>query len=404
MLTLLTGLVASSTPFGSDASCAQPSFRVRSLMAPSCAPAPSPAPDAAECGDVDAQLATVRQAAQPSQPGQRWRVALCFYSLTRSLKLTLPSIKRHVLGPLRRTRRATVEIFLHTYNMSRGGCNGCVGSVPLDWRADVAALAEALPRHMPMRVQVDDQSQLIRRLGSEHTDAFATTWRADGEALGVAQFYLAALHSLKRVTAMWHTRAKAGEPYHLVCLLRPDLVYLDPLPVAGLLAAGARDARFLAVPPRLFQAGKWVDDKFAIGAPRAALLYGNRVDALMAFMRAHPGKLSESYLGWHVHAVRDCVNTLPMTTTPMRNLRLRGTGVVNCKDVHFEYGLALPCKRCQVGAVPNATARRRVAKELSRANLSSAHFASCFPPLGRRGRRGSAAPSPDHVHVSNGLK
>ena len=196
MLTLLPGLVASSTPFGSDASCAQPSFRVRSLMAPSCAPAPSPAPDAAECGDVNAQLAPVRQAAQPSQPGQRWRVALCFYSLTRSLKLTLPSIKRHVLGPLRRTRRATVEIFLHTYNMSRGGCNGCVGSVPLDWRADVAALAEALPRHMPMRVQVDDQSQLIRRLGSEHTDAFATTWRADGEALGVAQFYLAALHSL----------------------------------------------------------------------------------------------------------------------------------------------------------------------------------------------------------------
>ena len=294
LMLVLSALAASGVRFTSEASCAQSGFQIRSVRTPSCAAALSSVPNAAECGDVESQLATVAQATTPLWPWQRWRIALCFYSLTRSLRLTLPSIERHVLRPLK-AGRTSVEIFLHTYNMSRAGCNGCAGSVQLSWEADVAALSAALPRGVPLRVQVDDQSLLIRRLGSEHAHAFATVWRSDGEAVGVEQFYVAALHSLKRVTAMWHDYARHGEPYHLVCMLRPDLVYLDPLPAAWLLAASARDASFLAVPPRLFKAGRWVDDKFAIGAPRAALVYGNRVDALMAFMRAHPKKLSECY-------------------------------------------------------------------------------------------------------------
>ena len=375
---LLSALAASGVPFSSEASCALSRFQIRSVRTPSCAAALSSVPNAAECGDVESQLATVAQATTPLWPWQRWRIALCFYSLTRSLRLTLPSIERHVLRPLK-AGRTSVEIFLHTYNMSRAGCNGCAGSVQLSWEADVAALSAALPRGVPLRVQVDDQSLLIRRLGSEHAHAFATVWRSDGEAVGVEQFYVAALHSLKRVTAMWHDHARHGEPYHLVCMLRPDLVYLDPLPAAWLLAASARDASFLAVPPRLFKAGRWVDDKFAIGAPRAALLYGNRVDALMAFMRANPKKLSEIYLGWYLGMVRNCVSAQPMNATPVRNLRLRGTGVVNCKDIHLEFGIALPCRRCNAGAAANGAARRRVTAELGqRVNLSSKHFASCF--------------------------
>ena len=57
---------------------------------------------------------------------------------------------------------------------------------------------------------------------------------------------------------------------------------------------------WLLVPPRQFKTGKWVDDKFALGTPRAALIYGNRLDALMTYMKRHPGRLSESFLAWYL--------------------------------------------------------------------------------------------------------
>ena len=63
------------------------------------------------------------------------------------------------------------------------------------------------------------------------------------------QFYLAAMHSLKRVTAMWQRRG----PYAAIFMLRPDLVYLDPLPVAQLLSETKGSREWLAVPPRLFK-------------------------------------------------------------------------------------------------------------------------------------------------------
>ena len=282
------------------ATCPQQQFLLRNASQLHCkAQAPV---TSASCGDVDRQLLSASRlgdAATPWLPWHRHRVALCFYSLTRSLRRALPSIERSVILPLFRSKKTEVEIFLHTYNLSVSACTGCSSgsAVALNWRADVAALARRLPKGVPLHVQVDDQSVFIRRLAAEHTTAFATKWRDDGVAQGTAQYYLAAMLSLKRVTAMW--RGQPGN-WHMICVMRPDLVYLDPLPhVAELLqlassnAGGGADAgsagddgrAWLLVPPRQFKLGKsnlpWVDDKFAIASPSAALLYGNRVDAMM---------------------------------------------------------------------------------------------------------------------------
>lgn len=278
-------LARQQTPLpGTDATCRHDLFVVRNVSNVSCATSRSSmssASDAAAaaCGDVDAQLRTLQPAPPLVLPLQRPRIALCFYSLTRSLRRTLPSIARNVIQPLLRST-AQLEVFVHTFNVSVSACTGCdstAPAAPIDWRSDVAALQRALPASgVPLHVQVDDQASFIRRLGRDFTHSFQTTWHADGTAHGTAQFYLAALHSLKRVTAMWH----AAGPWHVVYSLRPDLVYLDPLPMprsfleeySGGAAGGALPASALCVPPRLFKRGKWADDKFAIGEPVGALL------------------------------------------------------------------------------------------------------------------------------------
>ena len=363
---------AQSEMFDAVHVCPQERFLLHSVRQLSCTAesAPPAAPDAIACGDASAQL-LAQQVSHASRLPRPQRVAVCFYSLTRSLQQTVHSIDQNVLTPLNRAG-TSFDVFVHTYNLSRSGCTGCSGALLLDWRADVAALATVLPSSARLHVQVDDQSRLMRRFAAQFTHAFKTEWRADGKATGVAQFYLAAMHSLKRVTAMWQQHG----PYRTVFMLRPDLVYLDPMPVGALLANTSTE--WLAVSPRLFKRGKWVDDKFAIGTPRAAVLYGNRIDALMSFMDRHPGRLSESYLGWYLHTLRACITISPLPR-PSRILRVRSSAAVSCKDLHHEYGLNLQCERCHRGRQVDAAERERVQTELwVRAQLAPHVSDVCF--------------------------
>lgn len=48
------------------------------------------------------------------------KVALCFYGVTRSLRFTLPSIKRRLLDVMR-DGGLEVDVFVHTYDMLQYG-------------------------------------------------------------------------------------------------------------------------------------------------------------------------------------------------------------------------------------------------------------------------------------------
>lgn len=279
------------------------------------------------CGSADAQLrALARPRPAPRRLARRGgSAAVCFYSLTRSVQQTAASIAQNVFAPL---LAATVhlEFFLHTYNLSHTSAHSA-SPTALDWHRDVAMLTSALPRRVRIHVQVDDQARLMRRFASEFTSAFATTWSADGRAVGVPQYYLAAMHSLKRVTAMWQQRG-GPNAFDVIWMLRPDLVYLDAMMPQQAVRSlkhlhvdnGRRTATagdWLVVPPRMFKRAVWVDDKFAVGTPRAALLYGNRLDALMAFMRRHPKRLSELFLAWYLSPLDgERARTIPATSLP----------------------------------------------------------------------------------------
>ena len=369
------------------ANCPQTRFILRNEKQPVCDTKPGAAtgssiPAEPACGDVGAQLSTSITAATPTPFFQRHRVAICFYSPTRSLQYTLHAIEHNVIAPLLRGQTA-LEVFVHTYNMS--ACSGCDAN-----DADVAALAARLPKGVPLFVKVDNQASFIRRLGNELPNTLDTAWRSDGVASGTAQSSLAVLLSLKRVTAMWHARGA----FHLVCVLRPDVIYLDALPRAaqllelGVKAAseggvtggvtGGETGAWLLTPPRHFEPGQRVDDTYAIGSPRAALLYGNRADQLLEFMRQNPAKLPDAYLGWYMNELRACVAMLALPALA-RYLRLHSSGAVNCEDLHIEYNLQLPCSNCESGQPADNSSRERVATDLwTSARLGSAAYQSCF--------------------------
>lgn len=64
---------------------------------------------------------------------------------------------------------------------------------------------------------------------------------------------------------------------------------------------------------------------------------------------------------------------------PMRILRLRASGAVNCKDVHHEFNVELPCARCRFGRNASVTVQEEITAALrSRAKLPSSSFVQCF--------------------------
>lgn len=56
----------------------------------------------------------------PQKPGEE-RVAICFYGLTRSLKWTLPSIRRRMFDVLRHNGME-LDVFVHTYHLLEVRC------------------------------------------------------------------------------------------------------------------------------------------------------------------------------------------------------------------------------------------------------------------------------------------
>lgn len=353
--------------------CSQDDFLLRNVADMKCeATLGSSVHKRANCGDFDSQLQVHEIHSRYSE--QSRRVALSFYGLTRSVQWTLPTLKRNVISPLN-ADRIPIDVFIHTYNMTHSTCGGCKGKTAMfDCFSDLALLLSALPRDWPVRgMQVDDQYRAMRRFATDFKDAFATTWDPTYEPIGSAQLYLCAMFSLKRVTSMWQ---RFG-PYKAVIVLRMDLAYLDNFVIPAL-EAHRSPKEWLVVGPRHWKSGKWADDKFAIGSPRGALIYGNRLDSLMEWMRGVPDFGAEVFLGRLLKNATSCCDSYKMAD-PVRYLRVRSGGKINCKDIHHEFGISFNCKHCTGGRVPSAAAFRQLVPVLDKeALLGPETYGHCF--------------------------
>lgn len=83
-----------------------PFIRVENASATSSIYGPIPPSDDAHAGGPN----------DPEDNEQGPRVALCFFGLTRSLRWTLPSVRRRLLGVLKEAGMR-VDVFVHTYDL-----------------------------------------------------------------------------------------------------------------------------------------------------------------------------------------------------------------------------------------------------------------------------------------------
>eukprot|EP00892_Ulva_mutabilis_P003126 jgi/Ulvmu1/12814/UM097_0043.1 len=211
---------------------------------------------------------------RPPAPSPPPRVALLFFGLTRSLKYTLPSIESNVVGPLREAGVQT-DVFLHTYNDTDDAQSK--GTDTTEWRM----------LH-PSKYIITSQQTFIDKTHSKRDACWkvGTGWvhePAQQQQRNVLNL-LCQLNSLREVADLWHRHAAAaGLQYRSVIFLRPDVLYMDPLPVESILSIKEGT---VSVPDWAHYKG--MNDRFAALGPLSAAIWKERLMFTMQKCREKP--------------------------------------------------------------------------------------------------------------------
>jgi hypothetical protein len=272
-------------------------------------------------------------------------VAVCFFGLTRSLRHTLPSIRRNIFAPLAQAG-FSYDVFLHTYNLTqltnRRAREFDCELDPEEWR-----LLE------PLRYIIDNQKEFdaAHHETAQRLKLYGDAWRDD-----YVSFHnlLRQLNSLKRVTELWQ-----GGAYDVILYLRPDLDYHDSLDVALIQSLGQRRDEGIIVTAE-WQQWRGLNDRFAYCTPSAAQRYGNRMDECEGFCTADGAE------GQKLHSERllaYAMRNVQLEFTSSRATRVRANG-----------------RRRKENFRPERSRAKRTKKVISiNANNASATSISCLP-------------------------
>lgn len=217
------------------------------------------------------------------------KVALCFFGLTRSLKLTLHSIQKYLFDPLK-NHGIKYDIFVHTYKMNGSYSNPRAGERDLILDADEYRLLE------PNYHMVETKEAVSKKLQLEKYRTHGNPWENEKEAIpgdfSTLDNHILYLWSLKQLTTMWsEANNKNKYKYSHIIYCRPDVLYQVPLDISWF-SFSPKSKKILI--PNFGLSGN-VNDRFALGRPEQMCLYGNRFDDALAYSKKHP-LASEAYL------------------------------------------------------------------------------------------------------------
>ena len=237
------------------------------------------------------------------------KVAVCFFGLTRSLDVTVESIRRAIIDPLIQAEH-DIEIFLHTYNASavnnpRSEEINAVNNWE-DWRL-----------LQPDKMSWDAADEVKDRLYYPHEEAYllhGDPWDEDHHTS--LKNLILQLYSLNRVTDFWRHRAKS---FDVIIYARMDVWFFNKISMRDLHAAKGRSETCFA-PALPWGAGlDWTNDMFAFGHPQAMLIWATRLHSALQFSKDHRLH-SESFL-WNV--LRN--SSVEVQETPLLFARVRAT-------------------------------------------------------------------------------
>ena len=236
-------------------------------------------------------------------------IAICFFGITRSLRLTWPSIEKNMLEPAR--RYGDVQIYSHFFKQKqianpRSGEQGEMDPnehqlISSDW------------------IELEEPNGCLRDWPFEELKAFGDTWDDDFSSLSNL---IHQLHSLHKVTS----KILAGG-HDTAIFLRPDLRYLDS-GVGALRAALKTQSEAVWLPS--WQAWGGVNDRFAICRGRRAIrTYGQRAESALAFCQSENMPLQgEQMLAWSLKQ-----QSIPIYNIKVRASRIRLDGSVATPDL-----------------------------------------------------------------------
>jgi len=206
-------------------------------------------------------------------------VALCFFGLTRSLKLTYPSIETQIFNILK-TENIPYDVYLHTYDLK----------VLTNTRSkEIKCTLDPLEYSLlnPYKKSVQNQATFDNSLSFKSFTKHGDPWNDKYQSL---RNLLRQLNSLNQVTQLWMSEEKQ---YDAVIYLRPDLEYLAPFPIDQLYECIKTKDRSIYTPA--WHQWRGLNDRLAMGTPEIMQIYGSRF--LHASKYASQSKLhAERYL------------------------------------------------------------------------------------------------------------
>lgn len=215
------------------------------------------------------------------------KVAICFFGLTRSLKITLDSIEKNIFAPLK-NHGIPYTTLLHTYKLNGAYSNPRAGEQDLILDVDEYKLLE------PTYHMVESKEAVKRKLDVEKYRTHGNPWGKEKRAIpgdfSTLDNHILYLWSLKQLTTMW---SDSKMRYSHIIYCRPDVLYKVPLEIPWFSFAPNSKKQPILIPN--FGLCGNVNDRFALGRPEQMRLYGNRFDDALAYSKKHP-LASEAYL------------------------------------------------------------------------------------------------------------
>ena len=217
------------------------------------------------------------------------RVGLCYWGLARSTDLTIESIEKYILEPL---KEANIDytVFLHTFLIFDEYTNPRSDERNLIIKNDIWKLL------LPNYYIVENQADVDTKLHFHRYRTKGDPWANEGDPyvkFNTLNNHIRSLYSLYTATSLW---APNAHNFDVIIYLRPDVRYTKPISI-DCLHFCAVNKNVICIPDFHLLHG-W-NDRFAIGSPEAMLHYGNRYIHALDFSKTN--KLhSEEFLSYHM--------------------------------------------------------------------------------------------------------
>jgi hypothetical protein len=213
--------------------------------------------------------------------------AIIYFGLTRSVKKTHESHKKHVFDILKK-ENLSYKTFMHTWKTKEDIQNVRDSTIPqkIDY-LEYNLLS-------PDFYKLDDEGEFLESINMNNY-FYKDVWRKIGHSRNgewlpkMVSNHLCMLESQKRCFNMVKECVLKGDKFKFIIFIRPDITIHTDLPIDIIIANYEK----IHIPNHSHYEG--INDQFAIMNYNYAHLYGNRIDELADFRRTRGRIVGEKY-------------------------------------------------------------------------------------------------------------